>query len=75
VALVHQGPTLLPALDAHRNGDRPFEGTHLRPYLSATVPKGQQSAQRRHAIMRRARSPKKRPTLLAHLEARHLAPS
>jgi hypothetical protein len=73
IALVQQGPTLVPVLDAHRGRDRPFTVAELRPYRGATVPASQRAAEHRGAIMRRARSVTQRPLLLAELEARHLA--
>ena len=71
IALVQQGPTLVPVLDAHRGRTQPFTATDLRPYRDATPPSSQREAQHRGAVMRRARSTKQRPLLLAELEARH----
>jgi hypothetical protein len=71
VRIVHDGPTLLPALDAHVTHPDPFTAEELLPYRTARLPVCQRQAVRRHSIMRRARSPKKRPLLLAELEHRY----
>jgi hypothetical protein len=72
VRLVQQGPTLMLALDAHVHHDRPFTVDDLEPYRHSRVPASQQEAIERGQIMRRARSRKKRPDLLADLEKRYL---
>jgi hypothetical protein len=74
VALVVQGPSLVLALDAHRSHAGPFAVEELRPYFGARPPASQRHAVRRHTFMRRARSVRQRPRLLAELEARALAP-
>lgn len=72
VRLVHEGPTLAPALDAHLHHLGPFTADELAPYHSAQPPPSQQAATARHRTMRKARSPKLRPILLAELEERYL---
>lgn len=71
VRLVHEGPTLACALDAHLHHLGPFTATELAPYHSAKPPPSQEAALARHRIMRRARSTKRRPALLAELEQRY----
>jgi hypothetical protein len=68
VRIVQQGPTLLPALDAHHRRAEPFLPEHLLPYLNAAVPAVQQESARRRRVMRDARSPNARASLLARLE-------
>lgn len=72
VRLVQEGPTLLLALDAHLTHPEPFTAAELWPYRHSPVPACQQQALQRRTIMRRARSKKKRPMLLAELEHRYL---
>jgi hypothetical protein len=72
VRIVHEGPTLLLALDAHVEHPGPFTAEELRPYRSAPAPECQRQAMRRRTIMRRARSKTRRPLLLAELERRYL---
>jgi hypothetical protein len=72
VRLVHQGATLACALDAHLHHLGPFTATELAPYRTAQPPPSQQAALARHRIMRKARSSKLRPALLAELEQRYL---
>jgi hypothetical protein len=72
VRLVREGPTLLPALDAHREHDGLFTAEELYPYRDQPVPPDQQAAQQRHRVMRRARSQKQRAKLLQELEQRYL---
>ena len=72
VAIVVQGPTLVPVLDAHHHHPAPFSAAELNAYRKATVPQAQREALERATIMRKARSVTKRPELLASLEARHL---
>jgi hypothetical protein len=75
VRIVRQGPTLMLALDAHVHHEGPFTVDDLEPYRLAGVPQSQQEAVERGKIMRKARSRKKRPELLADLEKRyHNAP-
>lgn len=71
VRLVQQGPTLMLALDAHLRHPAPFSAVELAPYHNAPTPPAQQDAEHRRKIMRKARSRKKRPALLADLEKRY----
>lgn len=73
IRLVQQGATLMPALDAHAGHDGPFTAGDLRPYTNAQAPPSQQDALHRRKVMRKARSKKKRPLLLAELERRYKA--
>jgi hypothetical protein len=70
--LVAQGPTLIPTLDAHLRDPNPLPPEALIPYRNAPVPSVQLQAIERRAVMRRARSPKKRPLLLQQLEQLYL---
>jgi len=72
VRVVVEGPTLLLALDAHREREGPFTVEDLHPYRHSPVPECQQEALRRRRIMRRARSKKRRPALLKELERQYL---
>jgi hypothetical protein len=72
VRLVHEGPTLACVLDAHLHHLGPFTAAELVPYRSALPPPSQLAALARHRIMRKARSSKRRPDLLAELEQRYL---
>lgn len=72
VRLVREGPTLLPALDAHREHDGQFTAEELYPYRDHPAPADQEAAQHRHRVMRRARSSKQRAKLLQELEQRYL---
>ena len=72
VRIVRQGPTLMLALETHVHHAGPCTGDDLRPYRLAGVPQSQQEAVERGKIMRKARSRKKRPALLADLEKRYL---
>jgi hypothetical protein len=71
IRLVLEGPTLVPALDAHAAHPGPFTVEDLLPYRTAREPPCQSEARNRRAIMRKARSPKKRPLLLVELERRY----
>ena len=71
VRLVQQGATLMPTLDAHKDRDEPFKPEELLGYKDAKPPKQEQEAMHRRSIMRRARSKKQRPILLAELESRY----
>lgn len=73
VRIVEEGPTLLLALDAHRQHPAPFTEEELRSYRHAEVPTCQRQATDRRKIMRRARSSKKRVPLLKELEKRYRA--
>ena len=72
VRIVRQGPTLMLALDAHVHHEEPFTVDDLTPYRLVGGPQSQQEAVERGKIMRKARSRKKRPELLADLEKRYL---
>ena len=71
VRLVIEGPTLVHALDAHAAHPEPFRVADLLPYRRAREPACQLQARHRRKIMRKARSKKKRPLLLADLERRY----
>jgi hypothetical protein len=71
VRIVIEGPTLVHALDAHVSHPEPFHAEDLLPYRSARPPRCQQQAVDRRKVMRKARSTKKRPKLLADLERRY----
>jgi hypothetical protein len=71
VRIVQDGPTLVLALDAHAAHPGPFTGEDLSPYRKARVPPCQRQALDRRRIMRKARSRKRRPILLAELERRY----
>jgi hypothetical protein len=71
VRLVHRGPSLLLVLDAHARHPQRFVVEDLVPWVNARAPASQQECHRRRGIMRRARSRKKRPLLLADLERRY----
>jgi hypothetical protein len=71
VRIVLEGPTLVHALDAHHAHPTPFTVADLLPYRTAQEPPSQTQALRRRKIMRKARSKKKRPLLLADLERRY----
>jgi hypothetical protein len=72
VRLVQEGATLMPTLDAHKDREEPFEAEELLGYKDAKPPKQEQEAMHRREVMRRARSKKQRPILLAELERRYL---
>jgi len=71
VRIVLEGPTLVHALDAHSAHPHPFTVEDLLPYRTAEEPPCQRQALNRRKIMRKARSKKKRPKLLADLERRY----
>ena len=71
IRLVLEGPTLVPALDAHAAHPGPFSVDDLLHYRTAREPPCQTEARNRRTIMRKARSKKKRPLLLAELERRY----
>ena len=71
VRLVQEGPTLLPTLNAHELHPAPFTAEELRAYREAPLPASQHEALHRRKVMRRARSVKQRPRLLAELERRY----
>jgi len=72
VRLGQEGPTLLLALDAHLTHPEPFTAADVWPYRASPAPACQEQALYRRTIMRRARSKKQRPVLLADLEQRYL---
>jgi hypothetical protein len=72
IRLVLEGPTLMPVLDAHREHEGPFTAEELHPYRHHPAPADQEAALHRRRVMRRARSPKQRRTLLQELEQRCL---
>jgi hypothetical protein len=71
IRLVLEGPTLVHALDAHVAHPGPFTVDELLPYRAAREPPCQAQALNRRTIMRKARSKKQRPLLLADLERRY----
>jgi hypothetical protein len=71
IRIVLEGPTLVHALDAHLAHAEPFTVEDLLPYRAAQEPPCQTQALHRRKIMRKARSKKKRPILLADLERRY----
>lgn len=71
VRIVLEGPTLIHALDLHQRHSQPPTVADLFPYRHATPPASQGQALARRRLMRRARSSRKRPLLLAELEARY----
>ena len=72
VRLVQEGATLMPTLDAHKDKEEPFKPEELLGYKDARPPSQEQEAMHRRKVMRRARSKKQRPILLAELERRYL---
>jgi hypothetical protein len=72
VRIVQEGPTLLLALDAHRNHAGPFTAEELHPYRHHPAPADQEAAFHRRRVMRRARSQKRRQGLLHELEQGYL---
>jgi hypothetical protein len=71
VRIVQEGPTLVHALDAHLWHPEPFAAEDLLPYRAAHAPECQKQAMVRRQVMRKARSKKTRPKLLADLERRY----
>ena len=71
IRIVLEGPTLVHALDAHVAHPEPFTVEELLRYRTAEEPPCQTQALNRRKIMRKARSKKKRPILLADLERRY----
>ena len=72
VRLVQQGATLMPTLDAHKGRETPYTVEELLDHKDAKAPRQEQEAIHRRKVMRRARSKKRRPALLAELERRYL---
>ena len=71
VRLVQEGPTLVPALDAHVLHPGPFDAASLLPFKDAQPPPCQREAMRRRRVMRRARSRRERKKLLRELEEQY----
>ena len=71
IRLVLTGPTLVPARDAHAAHPEPFTMPDLLDYRGAREPPCPTQAMNRRKIMRKARSKKQRPALLAELERRY----
>jgi hypothetical protein len=71
IRIVLEGPTLVHALDAHVAHPELFTVEDLLPYRAAEEPQCQKEALNRRKIMRKSRSKKNRPTLLADLEERY----
>lgn len=71
VRLVHEGATLIPVLDAHRDREKPYGAADLLTYRDAEPPPVETQTCQRRKVMRQARSRKKRPGLLAELEKRY----
>jgi hypothetical protein len=71
VRIVQEGATLVHALDAHAAHPGQFTVAELLPYRGAREPPCQAQALNRRKIMRKARSKKGRPILLADLERRY----
>ena len=71
IRIVQDGPTLVLALDAHVAHPGPFTADDLLPYRTAREPPCQREVLNRRKIMKKARSKKKRPILLAELERRY----
>jgi hypothetical protein len=71
IRLVVGGATLVHALDAHAAHPELFTVEDLLPYRTAREPPCQTEAMNRRKTMRKARSKKQRPGLLADLEQRY----
>jgi hypothetical protein len=71
VRIVQEGATMVHALDAHAAHPGQFTVDDLLAYRTAREPPCQKEALNRRKIMRKARSKKKRPILLAELERRY----
>lgn len=71
VRIVQEGATLVLVLDAHRSHPEPFQREDLEGYRGARRPPEEVAALQRRKLMRRARSKKQRPQLLADLERRY----
>lgn len=59
IRIVYEGPTLLPALDAHLTRTKPFTYQELLPYIEAEPPESQIKSKERNRIMTKASSKKK----------------
>jgi hypothetical protein len=73
--IVHRGPTLILALDAHERHPEPFSADEIIPWRDASPPEVLLNCRYRSRIMRQARSSKCRPALLVNLETRFNAAS
>lgn len=71
VRIVLEGPSMIHALDLHQRHPEPLTATDLLPFRDATPHVSQLLSLQRRSLMRRARSTKKRPRLLAELESRY----
>lgn len=71
VRIVLEGASLIHALDLHQRHPEPLTAADVLPYCRATPPASQLQSLARRSLMRRARSSKKRPLLLAELEDRY----
>ena len=71
IRLVLDGPTWVPALDAHAARPGPFTVDDPLPCRTARGPPCQTEARNRRTIMRKARSKRSRRLLLAELERRY----
>jgi len=71
VRIVLEGPSMIHALDLHQRHPEPLTSTDLLPFRDATPHISQLQSLQRRSLMRRARSTKKRPRLLAELESRY----
>ena len=69
--VVHEGPSLTLALDAHHRHRQPFTQEELAPYLGAKPTVDELDSIERRKIMRRAASRKALPTLLGELERQY----
>ena len=58
IRIVCEGPTLLPALDAHLSRTTPFTCQELLPYVEAKAPESHIRSLERHRIMKKASSKK-----------------
>jgi hypothetical protein len=71
IRLVQEGASTLFVLEVHQKEAGLLGERELSAYRGAKPPKAQQEAIERRKVMRKARSKKKRPPLLAELEARY----
>jgi hypothetical protein len=71
VRIVQEGATMVHALDAHAAHPGQFTVDDLLAYRTAREPPCQKQAISRRKVMRKARSKKQRPILLAELERRY----
>ena len=71
VRIVLEGRSMIHALDLHQRHPEPLTSTDLLPFRDATPYISQLQSLQRRSLMRRARSTKKRPRLLAENESRY----